>query len=245
MEVIFTRFDGPAFPKFEAFIEKVSQPKSPIWDPEHAALLVVLDNQSDKAITGLRLRWSLSGGAGQTRVHLFSSDSYALERFEPVVGPRSLLLLSPSASIGEKLADHVLAGGGMMGGGTSRRPILAGVVSATLEADLILFQDGEIAGNDPDRFAFELQCRQQAAKFIAEQIRLAEAEGRDVEPVLSALIGAPKAKGDVMARWLQRYAQDYLHRARNKIGTVDLATGQLRNFERRPELPKFYRRQQP
>jgi hypothetical protein len=50
---------------------------------------------------------------------------------------------------------------------------------------------GEIVGPDNGRFAVELRCRQRAAEFVAKQIRLAEAEDRDVTPVPSALAEIP------------------------------------------------------
>jgi hypothetical protein len=47
-----------------------------------------------------------------------------------------------------------------------------------------MFEDGQIAGPDPDGYAFELLARRPAAEFIARQIRLADDEKRDVTPVL-------------------------------------------------------------
>jgi hypothetical protein len=65
------------------------------------------------------------------------------------------------------------------------------VTSLRFEIDMLLFADGELAGPDTDKFAAELRGRKPAAEFVAKQIRLAEAEGRDVTPVLSALAEIP------------------------------------------------------
>jgi hypothetical protein len=72
---------------------------------------------------------------------------------------------------------------------------------------MLLFADGEISGLDISKFAAELQSRKPAAEFIAKQIRLARAEGRDVTPVLSALVEIPclgrlgHVRGDPLVHW--------------------------------------------
>ena len=50
-----------------------------------------------------------------------------------------------------------------------------------------------MAGPETNRFAAELLCRKPAAEFVARQIRSAQADGRDVTPVLSALDKIPSA----------------------------------------------------
>jgi hypothetical protein len=90
-------------------------------------------------------------------------------------------LITRSATVDESLIQHVLGGGGSMGGRVgSGRPSLAGVTSLQLEIDMLLFSDGEIAGPDSEKFAAELQSRKPAAEFVAKQIQLAQADGRDV-----------------------------------------------------------------
>jgi hypothetical protein len=118
----------------------------------------------------------------------------------------------------EALIRHVFGGGGFIGGfigsGSKSRP-LDEVSETTFEIDVVLFADGEISGADPNRYAMELQCRKPAAEFIAKQIRRARDEGRDVEPVLSALAEIPclgrlgRAQGDLRVLWTRHYAQDY------------------------------------
>lgn len=118
----------------------------------------------------------------------------------------------------------------------------------TFEIHLVVFIDGEIAGPDPDDFAIELQGRKRAADFVARQIRKAQAEGRDVTPVLTALVEAPvlgrlgRPEGDPLFHSVRHYARDYLHHMHRKIGGVNLAEARLRHLENRPELPQFYPR---
>jgi hypothetical protein len=124
---------------------------------------------------------------------------------------------------------------------------MRGVVLLRLEIDMLLFADGEIAGPDSSKFAAELITRKPVAEFVARQIRLAEAEHRDIAPVLSALAEVPcfgrpgHAQADPLVHWTRRYAREYLRAAGRKIGNVDMREAKLRHLESRPALPKFYR----
>jgi hypothetical protein len=96
----------------------------------------------------------------------------------------------------------------------------------------------------------ELQGRRIAAEFVAKQIHLARAEGRDVTPVLTALaeapaLGIPARQGDPLFRSVRRYASDFLRHMHHKIGNLDRAEAKLRHPESRPTLPNFYRRSAP
>jgi hypothetical protein len=57
--------------------------------------------------------------------------------------------------------------------------------------DLIAFGDGEIAGPDLENYVTKLESRKLATEFLAKQVRMAEAENRDVIPVLTALSEMP------------------------------------------------------
>jgi hypothetical protein len=89
------------------------------------------------------------------------------------------------------------------------------------------------------------------SRIYAKQIRLAEAEGRDVTPVLSALADAPylgglgRAQGDLLFHWVRHYAKDFLHGMHRKLGEFAMREAKLRHLENRPDLPKSYRRQPP
>src|ERR1700685_3875044 len=90
------------------------------------------------------------------------------------------------------------------------------IVKRAFAVDFILFAEGEIACPDSARYREELQCRKPAAEFVAKQIRMAIAEGRDVRPVLLALAEVPclgrlgQAEGDPLTHWTRHYARDYL-----------------------------------
>ena len=77
---------------------------------------------------------------------------------------------------------------------------------------------------------------------------MAQKEGRDVTPVLTALVEAPsigsvsRPEGDPLFNSVRHYASEYLRSMHRKMGNVDMAEAKLRHLENRPTLPNFYRR---
>jgi hypothetical protein len=252
--VILNRYEKSLFPDFDQLFE-TPFPSSPMChfarEPEEASVAIVFENRSEKPITAWRYQWQIIDVSGRRRTHTASGDSYAVDVFRPVAEPESCFLITPSGSINQTTLKHVLAGGGFIGSGSRAKHSLDDVVELTFEIHLILFADGEIAGPDPDHFAAELQGRKAAAEFVAKQIRLARAEGRDVVPVLTALAEAPSlggfgsAQGDPLFHSVREYARDYLRHVHRKIGDLDMGEARLRHLENRPTLPKFYRRLPP
>jgi hypothetical protein len=249
--ILINRFDKSLLPAFGKLFD-IPSPSSPLFHlarpPQDAAVAVVLENRADKAITAWRFRWQLTDSLGNQRPVTMSSDSYTVDVFRPVAEPASRHLITPSGCVSETSLEHMQSGGGFVGGSvrsTSSFPELADV---TFEIHLVVFIDGEIAGRDPDDFAIELQSRKRAAEFVARQIRMAQAEGRDVTPVLTALVEAPvlgslgRPQGDPLFHSVRDYARDYLQHMHRKIGGLNLAEAKLRHLENRPELPNFYRR---
>jgi len=223
-----------------------------VRDPAELPLTLVLENRYDKAITGLSYRWRKLDRSGKVRNKTVSTDSYRVDVFRAVAEPGSRHLIGPSGSLDQAMLAHVQAGGGFITGLVSARERpQPDVVEVTFEIDLIVFADGEIAGPDPDKFAALLQCRKQAAEFVARQVRLAEAEGRDATPVISALAEIPHigrhghGPYDPLVHSTVEFARHYLRGVQHKIGELDMREVELRRLENRPELPKFYRRHEP
>jgi hypothetical protein len=254
-DVVFTPFDEALHPEFKQVFEPQLESSALRYfarGPAELPLTLVLENRSKKAITGLSYRWRKLDASGKVHNHTASSDSYFVDVFRPVAAPASRHLIGPSGILDEAMLDYANAGGGFIGvkTGVTMRP-LPEIVEVTFEIDLIVFDDGEIAGPDPDRFATLLQCRKPAAEFVARQVRLADAEGRDATPVISVLaeiphIGRPgRGPYDPLAHMTVEFAREYLRRVRNKVGDRDMREVELRRLENRPELPKFYRRQEP
>src|SRR6266550_3554696 len=144
-------------------------------------------------------------------------DSYAADVFRPVADPDSRHLISPSGCVSQTSVGRILEGGGLLG-----------------------------SVSTANRFASGLAGRNRAAEFVAKRIRMAQAEGSDVTPILTALAEAPSlgALGspqcDPLFHSVQHYAREYLRHMHRKIGNVDMAEATLRSLENRPALPKFY-----
>ncbi len=248
------RYEAAAYPKFSQLF-RVPSESSPLRhlarDPEEAKTAVVLENRSEKAITALRYRWKETDDAGKRHPQTVSSDSYTVDVYRAVAEPGSRRLITRSGSVDEGLIDHVLAGHGMVGCHVGVRRSSFDIMELSFAVDFVLFADGEIAGPDAARYASELRCHKPAAEFIAYQIRLAETEGRDVTPVLSALAAIPcfgrlgHQQGDPQVLLTKQYAREYLRAMRHQdAGPFYSRESQLRRLENRPELPKFYRRGQ-
>lgn len=233
-EISLNRYDPHLFSKFRPLFETEANPESPLHhfacDSAEADAAVVMENHSEKDVTALRYCWYTTGDDGSEKRHTVSGDSYLVDVFHPVLAGRDRKLITWSRNIDESMLEHVLRGGGFMGSGSTHRPLRA-VKSLRFEIDFVLFADGEIAGEDRDRYAAELKCRKPAAEFVAKQIRLAQTEGRDVTPVLSAIAELPHignlrhGQGDPLIHWVQRYARDYVHTMSRNASTVNTPRG--------------------
>jgi hypothetical protein len=249
--IVLSRYEKTLFPVFDQLFEAPA-PTSPLRhfarDPQEAFVAIILENQSEKPVTAWRFRWQFADVSGQQRSGTMSGDSYAVDVFRPIADPASRHLITPSGCISEASLNHVLSGGGLLGGSIRGAHTLSDLSEVTFEIHLIVFVDGEITGADPDDYAAELQGRKRAAEFVAKQIRMAQVEGRDVTPVLTALAEAPslgslgRPQGDPLFHSVRHYASDYLRNMHRKIGNVDMAAARLRSMESRPTLPDFYRR---
>lgn len=149
--------------------------------------------------------------------------------------------MTQTGSVNETLIDHVLAGGGFLAAG-STSSLDYQTIEVEFQIQFVIFADGEIAGTDPDHYAAELQSRKRAAMYVAQQIRSANAEGRDATPVLTALRDIPHLHDDHPARLVADYARTYLRRSVMQRGSLDWTEVMLKHLENRPALPKFYRR---
>ena len=213
---------------------------------KEASVALILENRSEKPITAWRFQWVMTDTSGRQVTSTTCGDSYAADVFRPVADPDSRHLISPSGCVSQTSVGRILEGGGLLGSVSTANRFDSGLAEVTFEIHLIVFVDGEIAGPDPNRFAAELQGRKRAAEFVAKRIRMAQAEGSDVTPILTALAEAPSlgALGspqcDPLFHSVQHYAREYLRHMHRKIGNVDMAEATLRSLENRPALPKFY-----
>src|ERR1700746_2630151 len=102
-------------------------------DPEEAPVAIVFENRAEKAITAWRYQWQITDASGRSRPHIFSGDSYAVDVFRPVAEPGSCFLITPSGSINQAMLNHVLAGGGFIGSGSTAGCSLVGAIELAFE----------------------------------------------------------------------------------------------------------------
>ena len=247
-DIVLTPYEGSVFPKFKQLFEvSLSPPLSFLaLDPAEAPTALVLENRSSRAVTSLCYRWIAVDSSGKESAHRVTSDSYMVDVYRPVVEALGRRLITQSKVVDESMIDHIAAGGGFAGVGIGgSRRFYGDSAQLTFQIDFVLFEDGEIAGPDPEHYGLSLQCRKRGAEFVARQIRLARAENHDVAPVLAALVDIPHfgnlhhAQGDRMVQWTQYYARQSLHRIRNE--SLPGLESWLKHLENRPEIPNYYR----
>jgi hypothetical protein len=97
--VVISPYDQTLFPEFKQIFEPQPEGSPSAEIP----LTVVLENRSEKAITGLSYRWRKLDQSGKVRNHTTSSDSYLMDIFRAVAEPGSCHLIGPSGSLDELL----------------------------------------------------------------------------------------------------------------------------------------------
>ena len=146
LEVVVSRYDSALFPRFRAIFESPST-DSPLrflaQPPEEADRAVVMENRADKDVTALRYRWMMTFEDGNVRKRTVSSDGYMVDVYHPVLKAEDCKSICPSMTVEESFVEHVLRGGGGIGG--SGRDSLVGMTSLRPDIDMLLFADGEIA----------------------------------------------------------------------------------------------------
>jgi hypothetical protein len=238
-EVVVSRFDEALPPGFR-------------HDPSQASTVVVLENRSEKAITALRYRWDTVNASGTQRTSHTCSDIYSYNENEgssrpSVIEPGARKIISYYCMADKSEADAVRQGGGTASFLVTPTWDLADAVERTFAMDLIVFADGEISGPDPDHYALELLSRKRLAEFVAEQVRMAVAENRDVTPVLNALSMIPSwlsmdqpRLDEPVLRNTKHFACIYLAFTRRPGDVPTMREAALKRLENQPTLPKFY-----
>src|SRR5215472_4375324 len=134
-ELVVSRYDAALFPRFRNMFEPPSI-DSPFrflaQPPEEAERAVVMENRANKDVTALHYCWMMTSEDGNVRKRTVSSDSYMVDVYHPVLSATDRKLVCPSITVDESFVEHVLRGGGGMGGGGSRES-LVGVTSLRLE----------------------------------------------------------------------------------------------------------------
>lgn len=243
------RYDETAFPIFKVLFEPLSDDVPEILrnlacDPSEREAALVIENNADKAITALRCRWMMTDHTGVARRWLRGGDSFLNQPGKPMLDPHDRELITPSSQILESVLQLTLnpAGRGLIVGSGGRHSI-TNYSAAAFSIDFVLFEDGEIAGDDPDRYGAEMVLRKAAGGFVASQVRAADAEGRDATPVLNALASMPVMRDELMGRLIADFARRFMHSvSRRDDASASMHEALLRHYENLPTPPKYYRK---
>jgi hypothetical protein len=193
----------------------------------------LLTNESEKAIVALMTHWTFTDAQGFPRDGQINIDSFLNPRSSPVLLPHARMIVGPGAFLLESLAaaPHVGPTLEEMDGRRLREIIGASNIKVTI--DLVIFDDGEIAGPNEMRYDVQIQNRKLAAGQLAKQVRNAIANGYDPKTILNNILETIPSPSDAAAIWSHNYARLLLN-GRN------LDKG-LQHLENLPEPPKFYK----
>jgi len=176
--------------------------------------LQVLQNDSDRAITGLTTIWSYTDQTGKIRKFTESTDSYTLPgvKFTPVVAPHGKVLLG---------ADPQYSG------------YLSTATNVQVSIDSLIYADGEIVGPDSLRFGEDIGLRFQAAQEVSRRLRLARISGNPLTLEEHRRV-LPHSQD-----WMRHYVEN----ARGVAENPRMAEAFLRYLESIPAPPTFHRAQ--
>jgi hypothetical protein len=190
----------PASPSPLVTVSAATPDKLPGLDPEivrkfHPSTFL-LTNQSDKNMMGLMIRWTYTNGGGPT-VNNVSTDS--LDRANGVLlAPHATLIVAPSVFLPVAYATTPHTGP-TLAELNSPRGDMAGATNIQASIDLVIWQDGEIAGPNQTHFDEELHNRKLAATVLASQIRSALSNGGDPKLLLQDTLQTKPERHDTVA----------------------------------------------
>jgi hypothetical protein len=193
----------------------------------------ILTNQSDKAIVALMTHWTFTDAQGFPRDGQINMDSFLQPRSPVLLPPHERLIVAPGAFLPEALATKPHMGATLedMDG---RRGHVIGASNIHVTIDLVIFEDGEMAGANETHYDLQIQNRKIAATQLAKQVRNAIANGYDPTTVLNSVLESVPSQSDSVAIWTHNYAR-MLESARNLDKTLEY-------LENLPEPPKFYKK---
>lgn len=194
----------------------------------------ILTNQSEKAIIALMTHWTFTDAQGAPRDGQINMDSFLQPHSPPVLRPHERLIVAPGAFLPERLATAPHVGAKLEDMDGRRSPAFMGASNIHVTIDLVVFEDGEMAGPNETQYDVKIQNRKIAATRLAEQVRNAIASGYDPKAVLDGILKSAPAYSDSVGLWTQTYAQ-MLSKSRNLDKTLEY-------LEKLPEPPKFYKK---
>jgi hypothetical protein len=169
----------------------------------------VLSNQSDRAVIGVAVRWTVIAQDGSS-VHFGSSTHmYLSVPAFPLAPPGGRLLVAPETFVPESV---VAAGGGMVGSAPDPETVSKFTAASQIYAEVgcIIFGDGEVVGLDRTLLVAQIQDRKTAVDVVLNRVHAAQAHGENLSDVLSQLVTSERSPHDFVGTYTAQLARQLL-----------------------------------
>jgi hypothetical protein len=201
----------------------------------HAALAsmypysAVVRNLSGRAVVALALHWTWTDQGGEGNGKYLMSDGLFLNS-QPVVGEGDTLLVTPDFILPESMLQTgiIMPGSKMIARDAAK---LSQASNVTVELDVIMLDDGLVAGPDRSGFVANIEARRKAAVEVSSAILGTLQNGQDPSAMIAEAAKRPSGGADLVAAWTGRIARMLQH------GNLRLQAEALANL---PNL-KFHR----
>lgn len=194
--VTFSAYDPAASPALARFVQN---------HPEIKPLLpysTILANSSNKSIVELAVRWSCADLPGGPPVGclVFRQEGTFLVRM-PVAAAGSKLLVTPGGTWSESTANNVPPNPNATEGNSLAAAKFGRRAAVSVNVDLIIFEDGLVAGPDISGTLDRVRARKQAAQAILDGIAPLLQAGDDPTGLLQDFSKRGADVGGELGRW--------------------------------------------
>jgi hypothetical protein len=224
--VMLTPFSPSEFPVFKDVFDRKSAGLEPAS--------FVVSNETDRAIIGIGVRWTLTDSAGRESSYSNRTHSFLMPSGRPLALPHGRLLAGPETFVSADVLQN--PNGGVIGlipnDQTVARFDNASEIRVVVGS--IIFQDGEVVGPDQLGLVDVIRNRREAVVEVIKQVEDALAKGKDPAGVLRQIVSTPIRRSDRVAKLEFNFANELL-RARH----FDSHLQYLRGI---PAPPLFFRK---
>jgi hypothetical protein len=181
----------------------------------HAALgtmypySAIVKNLSGRAVVGLALRWTWADQAGEENSKYLMSDNLLLGR-GPVVASGDTLLVTPDFILPESMLNTgiIMPSSKMIARDAAN---LSQVSNVTVSLDVIILDDGLVAGPDRSAFVTNIEARREAAVELSSVVISMLQNGRDPSAMIAEAAKQPPVVADLVTAWKARIAKSLQH----------------------------------
>ncbi len=197
---------------------------------------VVIRNNDQRKIIGMVGIWKITDSSGRISTSILSSDIFFSLRPNTVLPSGQSILLAPSGWINPETYRKIRAMGQdpeAMGRAPVVASRLAQVSAVKVSVDSVIFEDGELCGENTMHLDQEIHARKRAALYISSLVRTSMARGEDWRAALEPYKAVTEEfKPYEEAFWKQRFASDLLEE--------EDPLGRIAFYEKLPSPPSFH-----